>query len=219
MSDYSPGAIIERLALFPLPNAVLFPGALLPLHVFEPRYRAMTADVLNGTHELSVVLIRPGPLDEHGHPQIASIAGIGRIVRHERLHDGRYNIALQGMARVKLEELPFEPPYRTARALVVGSTGHASSADVAALVTSATRVLVEHNHNRADALEARLPDELVHAAADSGQIADRLAHALLFDTVEQQQVLETLDIGERVRRCSEALAVQQALIGERRDLS
>ena len=97
---------LTALPLFPLPQTVLFPGALLPLHVFEPRYRALVRDVLKTHRSLSVVLITdPGQIDEHGHPAIAPVAGVGIIIDHAELPGGRYNILLRGRARVALAEL------------------------------------------------------------------------------------------------------------------
>jgi Lon protease-like protein len=200
------GATIERLALFPLPKLVLFPGALLPLHIFEPRYRAMTADLLRDDLPLAVVMIVDGePIDANGHPPIASVSGVGDIVRHERLADGRYNILVQGRARVALEELPFEPPYRRASATVLASRGHATQADMAALFSSATRFISRLSKQSGTPL--RLP-----ASEDAGAVADACAHHLIVEPAERQRLLETLEVGERVRRCSELLAVQEALL-------
>src|SRR5687768_14009664 len=110
--NYEPGTVIEELALFPLPAAVLFPGMLLPLHIFELRYRAMTEHVLANSKQMAVVLITSGPSDAHGQPSIARVAGVGEIVQHQALSDGRYNIVLSGMARVELHEHPFVGPFR-----------------------------------------------------------------------------------------------------------
>src|SRR6185295_12990845 len=100
--------------------SVLFPGALLPLHIFEPRYQEMIRDVLETHHTLSVVMVTDQSLtDEHGHPQIASIAGIGTIIDYAELPSGRFNILIRGRARVRLQELPFgEKPYRRARGTI-----------------------------------------------------------------------------------------------------
>src|SRR3954463_7005057 len=113
---------LDVLPIFPLPQTVLFPGALLPLHVFEPRYRAMVKDAL-GTHKaIAVALIRDShERDVHGHPRIETISGLGVIVDHVQLADGRYNILLHGRGRVQLQELPFVPPYRRARATLLQS--------------------------------------------------------------------------------------------------
>src|SRR5579859_4677506 len=111
---------LDALPIFPLPQTVLFPGALLPLHVFEPRYRTMVKDCL-GTHKaMAVALIREtGERDTNRHPTIEAIAGVGMIIDHVELPDGRYNILLHGRARVKLTELPFVPPYRRARGVIL----------------------------------------------------------------------------------------------------
>ncbi len=140
MTDrFAPGTIIEEVALFPLPEVVLFPGTLLPLHVFEPRYRKMTEDALaSGKLMVPVLVPDPGAVDRRGNPVIASVAGLGEIAQHRRLPDGRFEILLVGRARVRLEELPFVHPYRRARAEVLSCT-HAEGANVSGLVSSATR--------------------------------------------------------------------------------
>src|SRR3954468_333548 len=91
---------LDVLPIFPLPQTVLFPGALLPLHVFEPRYRSMVKDCLSTHKAMAVALIAGiGDRDTHGHPRIEPVAGIGVIVDHVELPDGRYNILLSGRAR------------------------------------------------------------------------------------------------------------------------
>ena len=84
---------LEALPIFPLPQTVLFPGALLPLHVFEPRYRTMVKDCLSTHKALAVALIRETEeRDVHRHPLIERVAGVGVIIDHVELPDGRYNI-------------------------------------------------------------------------------------------------------------------------------
>jgi ATP-dependent Lon protease len=204
---YAPGSVIDELALFPLPQIVLFPGALLPLHVFEARYRAMTADILAGSRRLSVVMLNSSePLDEHGHPPIAKVAGVGEVIEHETLADGRYNILVQGKARVLLEELPFQPPYRRARATLPPAGNSAvSESDLAALVSAATR-LIAWLHRNQPSIELEVP-----SLTDPGAAADLLAQQLVASAEDRQGVLECLDVRERVRRCAELLAVQEAL--------
>lgn len=101
--------------LFPLPNVVLFPHALVPLQIFEPRYRQMTADVLEGERLIGMGLLRPGwqHVTEHACPPIHHIVGLGKIIAHEKLDDGRYYLVLRGLARAKVicEQL-VDLPYR-----------------------------------------------------------------------------------------------------------
>src|SRR5262245_19296625 len=91
------------LPLFPLPNVVLFPNVFLPLHIFEPRYREMVADALNGDRIIGMVLLRPGwESDYEGRPQVYPVGCAGVITNHERLSDGRYNIVLKGIEKFRI---------------------------------------------------------------------------------------------------------------------
>ncbi len=104
-----------RAPLFPLPNVVLFPHALLPLQIFEPRYRRMTADALDGEQLIAMSLLRPGweRLPANANPPIHPIVGLGRIIAHEKLEDGRYFLVLRGVARARvIHEQRVDLPYR-----------------------------------------------------------------------------------------------------------
>ena len=105
----------RRIPLFPLPGVVLLPGTLLPLHIFEPRYRAMVADALSGENTIGMAMLKPGSERAGAVPEIFPIGGAGRIIASERLSDGRYDIVLQGVFRYRvLDESP-PSPYRVAR--------------------------------------------------------------------------------------------------------
>ena len=109
---------IERSAakvapLFPLPNVWLFPAVILPLHVFEERYRQMIEDCLDGPGRIVLGTIQAGHEHESaGAPPIYPLAGLGEIGRHERLADGRFNILLVGLKRVLVKEVPSDRLYR-----------------------------------------------------------------------------------------------------------
>jgi Lon protease-like protein len=93
------------IPLFPLPNVVLFPGVFLPLHIFEPRYRAMTEEALDGDRLIGMVLLKPGYEAEYeGRPPVYPIGCSGLITHAERLADGRFNIVLQGLERFRVRE-------------------------------------------------------------------------------------------------------------------
>jgi Lon protease-like protein len=103
----------QPVPLFPLPGAFLFPGQLLPLHIFEPRYRQMIEDCLDGPGRIVIGTIRRDEQQVPGEPPaVLRIAGIGEIVRHEKLPDGRFHIWLLGLTRVCIDEVPSEHPYR-----------------------------------------------------------------------------------------------------------
>ncbi len=112
--------------LFPLPKVVMFPHAVLPLHVFEPRYRQMTEDALADDQLVTIVQLRTaaaGTSDTLGSPPIEKIACLGRIVRHEALPDGRFNFLLLGRKRVRLKrEIPQGKLYRVAEVEILEDT-------------------------------------------------------------------------------------------------
>lgn len=89
--------------IFPLPETVFFPSELLPLHLFEPRYRQMAEDTIAKDGHLVVVLLRPGwEEDYYGNPPVHEVATLGHIEEHEKLPDGRFNILVRGIERVRL---------------------------------------------------------------------------------------------------------------------
>jgi ATP-dependent Lon protease len=202
------GPALDVLPIFPLPQTVLFPGALLPLHVFEPRYRAMVKDCLSTHKAMAVALIcETGDRDARRHPAIEPVAGIGVIIDHVELPDGRYNILLHGRGRVRLEELPFIPPYRRARAVILHSApADPPQRDVAALLASAA-AFAGDIHSRDPEFDFRIPPHTAPATA-----CDLAAHHLILDARERQSILETLDVVARVRRTTEALALQHAAL-------
>ncbi len=201
-------AALSELPIFPLPQVVLFPHAMLPLHVFEPRYRALLKDCLV-THKAMAIglVVSSGEVDEQGHPRLASIVGAGIIVEHQSLADGRSNVMLHGRARVRLEELPFVPPYRRARAtLLQDKPTTASPEDRAALVASAT-AFANGVRRRDPNFSFRLPQNV-----ETGALADICAYHLVVDVRVRQSVLEELDPAERARIVTAELAGQHGLL-------
>jgi uncharacterized protein len=116
--DRLPGPeVLEALPIFPLPNVVFLPGMVLPLNVFEPRYLDLIDHVLDGGMHVGVPLLRPDPSlldpfdlalpihDPGGdRPAIEAVLGIGRLIAHQRLPDGRRFIRLEGLGRVQVRE-------------------------------------------------------------------------------------------------------------------
>ena len=103
----------SRLAIFPLPNVVLFPGVPLPLHIFEPRYRQMTADAIDGDGLIGMSLIRPGERPLQTRAPVFEVGCAGRMTRVRELPDGRYAFVLLGTRRFRIErELDSDKLYR-----------------------------------------------------------------------------------------------------------
>ncbi|MCP3977707.1 MAG: LON peptidase substrate-binding domain-containing protein [bacterium] len=99
--------------VFPLPNTVLFPNTVLPLHVFEPRYREMIADATAGDGNVAIALLRPGyEKDYEGSPSFFPVGTIGHIEELTRLPDGRFTFNLVGDRRVEMTEIVSNRSYR-----------------------------------------------------------------------------------------------------------
>src|SRR3954451_6199704 len=108
----------SAVPLFPLPNVVLFPRLVLPLHIFEERYKAMTADVIapGRDRQIAMALLKPGwEKSYYERPAIEPIVCVGTILSHEKLPDGKYNFLLQGHTRARVvREVGGDLAYRTA---------------------------------------------------------------------------------------------------------
>ena len=107
--------------LFPLPNVVLYPHVMQPLHIFEERYREMLEDALAGDGLIAMALLEPGwETDYDSRPPVARYACLGKVVAHHRLPDGRYNVLLLGVQRVRIvEELEPLRSFREAKVELV----------------------------------------------------------------------------------------------------
>jgi uncharacterized protein len=191
--------VLSALPIFPLPEVVLFPEATLPLHVFEPRYRELTRDVLSGNRLIGMARLKPGfEGDYEGRPQVYETCGVGLVIKDLQHPDGRYNILLRGVARVRiLEELPPQRLYRVVRAeRVVDDV----SADPALIPVWKTKL-----GELWDKLGPHLPQslrdlhELTAEAETAAAYADILAATVIADPSEAQHLLEELDPAERLR--------------------
>lgn len=110
-----PGSLPSAIPIFPLQDVMLFPGASRPLHIFEPRYREMVADALEGDRIIGMVMLHAGYEDEYaGNPPIYDIGCAGVITNVQRLEDGRYNIVLSGLARFRIISEDQSRSYRVA---------------------------------------------------------------------------------------------------------
>lgn len=113
--DRRPAAtVLAALPVFPLPNAVLLPGMILPLNVFEPRYLELCDHVLQNGGHVGIPLLRPGfEQDYEGRPELEPVLGLGRFLSHQRLPDGRRFIRVEGLGRARLlHELPPRAKFR-----------------------------------------------------------------------------------------------------------
>jgi Lon protease-like protein len=191
-------ADLAELSIFPLPNVALFPGALLPLHVFEPRYRELVREALAGRQILAVARLEPGfESDYEGRPPVFDVCGVGVIESHSLRPDGRFDIALRGVSRARiLEELPPARDFRRVRAELLRDRQPDP-----ALVAAWQRKLAALWERLSPHLPEPVRDlaALTRGADGAGAYADRLAAAMVADPEASQALLSELDPAERLR--------------------
>ena len=180
----------RSLPLFHLPGVVLLPGTLLPLHVFEPRYREMVAHALAGGRVIGMAMLKPGFEDDDGGSPVYAVGGAGEIVESEELEDGRYNILLEGRFRFRiLEESPADP-YRVARVEEVASLPFSSSAEQARVSDLASNIfsMIRPELDLPALPEGDMPPE---------RLASEIALRLRYGPQDLQAILETNSLPAR----------------------
>lgn len=187
---------LEDLAIFPLPQCVLLPGGLLPLHVFEPRYRELTRYCLDGNRPIGIARLSSAARIDRDRPAVYQHLGVGRIICFEELEDGRFLLLLRGLTRAVIErELPLTRAFRqvTARRLTD---------------RDADPTEVVHLHQQLMALCDRLATVLdkggrqlrdLACGDHPGACADAVAAALMMDADERQALLEQTNPDARLR--------------------
>lgn len=207
---------LQEVPVFPLPHVVLLPGALLPLHVFEPRYRKMTRDALAGRRLLAVARLKPGfENNYYGRPPIHLVCGVGEIVRHELRSDGCYDILVAGLVRAAIrEEHPVTRDYRLVRAQALRDSAPADPLTLSAW----QRELVTLWDKLGPYLPTSVRDLCQRTGANEsiGAWADRIAAALVADPDARQALLEELDPAERLSSLVERLHELLSALGEDR---
>ncbi len=202
------------LPIFPLADLTFFPHTMLPLHIFEARYRAMITDCLSRDKRLAVVGLKPGyEASYEGKPPVYPVCGVGRIVQWERLASGRFNLLLRGEGRVRIDrELPTDTLYRMVAATPLTET----SVDAAA-VTALTGRVKARCHQILSAL-GRSNEELLammEGLDQPAELCDQVASALVPTASTRQALLEELDVERRLDRLAGALdALLSQLTGE-----
>jgi Lon protease-like protein len=175
------------------------PGGLLPLHVFEPRYRELTRDCLAGHHLMGIARLRPGfESTYYGRPPVYERCGVGRIICSDELPDGRFALLLRGVGRVEIaRELQVERTYRVveAKPLADGSFDTAEAREC-------QRRLVKLCDRLAEVIDQGGPQlrDLVRSFDSPGACADAIAAALIMDADARQELLESCDPMMRLQR-------------------
>jgi Lon protease-like protein len=208
-ADASEPVDLGDVPLFPLPNVVLFPKSVQPLHIFEERYKVMTADALKGDRRVAMALLRPGwEKGYYARPAIEPVVCVGRILSAERLADGKYNILLQGVARavVSVERTDDLHPYRVARLHQLPET----DVDETDLLESRRRMLRLFERSQLALTPiGRQFRSLAEGPLATATLADLVAATYLEDLHLKQSLLAEQDVRCRVARVAEALEATQ----------
>ncbi len=192
--------------LFPLPDLVMFPHVMQPLHVFEPRYVEMLNSALDSDGLIAMSMLAPGwESDYEGRPPLYPHACLGKVVTHQRQDDGHYNLLLLGLRRILIEhELPAEHLYREAKVTLLDDFYYSDNDDArAALQTELTEKFQ-------DALPQGRPtssnvEELLSAEIPLGVLTDLVSFALPLDLKTKCGLLGESDVDVRAQMLLEAL--------------
>jgi hypothetical protein len=205
-----------RLPLFPLSSVVLFPGCVAPLHVFEPRYRQMTADALAGERTFGMIAVRPeGSHDLTGDPPLYEVGCAGFIADHQKLADGRYHVVLRGTHRFRIvRELPRSDGrlYRVAEAESLDDPPGADAGRGPSLRAAILERLRAIARRTDPATATGLSFERL-AELDDATFANSICQALGLPTAEKQGLLEAPDLARRLERLEGLLAFHLAVLG------
>lgn len=195
--------------LFPLPNLVLFPHVIQGLHIFEPRYRQMTADALASDRYIALVMLKSEEDEAAERPAIESVACLGQIIGHEKLPDGRYNLRLRGLCRVRIiEEIASDRLYRSARVELLPDTAGPDLAVLTQLRRNlATAVLPQFAE---DSPARQQLQELFDGDMPLGQVCDILSYALPLPIEMKQSLLVEPQAERRASAITDALRISAA---------
>jgi len=200
---------LPHLPIFPLPGAVLLPRAMVPLHVFEPRYRKMTRDCEEGGKVLALANIPDEDAAGAKPPRVLPVVGVGVLARVDHLPDGRFNIVLRGTGRARItEELRSGEPYRLVRAEILEPAP--SSTPRILLAADSLKRLVFALSSAQPTAELQALVQLAARARDPGDLADVVAAAILSQPHERQAVLEAVEILPRLELVTQAAAAALA---------
>jgi uncharacterized protein len=204
--SFSPAEFSGQARLFPLPNLVMFPQVMQPLHIFEPRYRALIEEALDHDRLMALAVLAPGwEKNYEGRPKLREHACLCRVATYQKLPDGCYNALVLGVRRVRLvEELPASKPFREARVNLLEDIYPMESGTERAglqrdLMAAFKRILpsLPHAHEQLD--------QLLGAQIPLGMLTDIVAYTLDFPLDLKERMLAELNVDARAAALLEKL--------------
>jgi Lon protease-like protein len=218
MASHDLPSFAEPIGLFPLPNVVLFPGAALPLQVYEPRYRAMVSDALAGNGSIAIALLRPGYESDYytNRADVHPVVGVGRIQDYVEIPDGCYFVNLTGLCRARIRREDRDGEYRLAMldpmlaptATIETDGEYAARRSIQQLLTSTVFDAAEEIDKARGLIGRHLP---------LGELVDRIASELLpaecFDV--KQRLLEEMRVVRRAQTLVSELRLMSRVLETR----
>jgi Lon protease-like protein len=179
---------ITRLSVFPIAGAVLFPHMQLPLHIFEPRYRALVRDALSRDQRIGMVQ----PRDAGDPPSLFDVGCVGKIGHVEALDDGRYNIILEGLSRFRIRrELSVDTAFRQVEADLIADD------DIHQTLGLMERASLEREAKRFADAQGYAVDWNAVGRLDDEAIVNGIAQVAPFDIAAKQALLEANSLSDR----------------------
>ncbi|MEM8874059.1 MAG: LON peptidase substrate-binding domain-containing protein [Planctomycetota bacterium] len=195
--------LLENIPMFPLPRMVLLPKAVLPLHIFEERYRQMTADALEGEQLMVIGHLQEGfeSVPDGIDPPVFEHCCLGAIIDHRRLDDGRYNILVQGTERVRItREYESDTNGKMYRRVDLKAVAQSKVFEIdLADQREKLREIIDREPIAGTPLQQQVL-KLLDSPLPTAEVADVLAFEMVSDAVVKQAVLEERDVVRRVRR-------------------
>ncbi len=184
-------ATTTRLSIFPLPGALLFPGMHLPLHIFEPRYRALVSDAMARDRRIGMIQPRPMFSGDADRPPLFDLGCVGRIAEVEAMDDGRYNLILEGVALFRVvRELDVTTAFRQVEAELLPNPQDQ-------LLSMGRRASLEvESRSFADAQGYAVDWDQV-GRLDDESLVNGIAQIAPFDAAAKQALLEAPDLEAR----------------------
>jgi Lon protease-like protein len=203
---------LKTISLFPLPNSVFYPGTVLPLHIFEERYRQMVADSIDSGQWIGMVLLQPGYEEKYyGSPDINPIGCAGSLEQWNKHDDGKYDIVLRGQSRFRIVREVGDTLYRQAEVELLHNVNDQnidpSSEHYKRLIGKFHAFTSQLPLDNAQNVEMDVQD-----CETLGEMVDRVAYFFDRQLSERQHFLEELDVLKRYQKIGELIDLKQRIV-------
>lgn len=201
-----PADFSGMVRLFPLPNLVLFPHVVQPLHIFEPRYCEMLLEALSSDRLITMSTLRPGwELDSSGLPPLSEVVCVGQVISHAPTPEDRHNILLLGLSRARIvEELDVQRPFRMAQVELIDdvypTSGAAERMKLQQSLLDIYRRFIPEGSLAKESLQQMLSSQM-----SLGMLTDLISFTMPLPVVIKEQLLRTANVDARARTLLQCL--------------